>query len=927
MKKLLSVVLAVIIAFGTFSVAASAAESFASGVIVAEDGREFTWDIQRQYGTLRIYGEGEMPELSESPEWLQYDFTNIVIGDGITSVSDEAFLNADFLGNNEIIEFPESLKKIGDRAFYGCRLISEIDLSAITSIGSMAFYGCSGLKEFFIPAEVEEIGAYAIGYYCNEELDNEFAKIEDVKIYSYLNTTAHNYAVENEIEFVDLNDYSAFFTYEKYDEESVILTSYENCEYSKNISVPAKIDGFKVIGLGEFLFENTDVESVNVPNTVNRIHETAFLNAKKLKSISVQEGGRFASYEGGLYNKELTILYKYPEGADIVSFPEAIKEIGKEAFRGSAVTEISLPETVSSIDEGAFSYSSLKKIELSEGVTAIPQWAFASCESLSEISFNRITEIGENAFRGCKSLENVSFSAELKKIGAASFHGTGLKSVIIPDTVTNIGEKAFGYYSEDDVEFVKDEAFVIYGKSESSGKNYADKNGFEFVEWAPECPEIYYSYADTKAISIFWMKTSDAEYYELYRKTKDTEYELIYTATPNSKLYYVDFNVKNGEKYTYSVVAVKNGFRSDFDSKVTFKFVKLATPVLKSAEMTLDGILVTWNSVKNAEGYTIYRKTENGKWSRIADFKGNVTSFEDTTAKSGVNYTYTVKAYLDDIESGYNANGVSAMYLSIPKLKKAENASKGITVTWEKVKGANGYIIGRKTSKTSWVKIATLGDVSSYTDKTAKLGTTYTYTVVPVCDDVFGYYDDNGVTCKCVGMPKIESVSNASGGVSIKWNAVSKCSGYIVYRKTSGGSWKRLTKITDSAKTSYTDKTAKSGTKYYYAVKAYSGSTMSAYKTVSLVRLTTPKLVEAKSTKSGVRFQWGKVSGAEGYYIYRATGNGSFKKIATVKSGTTVSFVDKTSKKGVTYRYTVKAYKESSKSAHNTKGLSVKDKH
>lgn len=926
MKKFLSVVLAVIIALGTFSVAASAAESFATGVIAAEDGREFTWEISEEYGTLSIYGEGEMPEFSESPEWLQYDFRSLVIGDGITSVSDEAFLNAAFLGDNGSIQLPESLEKIGDRAFYGCRLIGEIDLSAITSIGSMAFYGCTELKEFFISADIKEIGEYAIGYYCNEELDDEFAEIEDVKIYSYLNTTAHNYAVENKFEFVDLGDYSAFFTYEKYDEESVILTSYQNCDYSKNISIPAEIDGFKVIGLGEFLFENSDVESVNVPNTVNRIHETAFLNAKELKSISVQAGGRFASYEGGLYNKELTILYKFPEGANDVLFPEDIKEIGKEAFRGSVVEDISLPETIRTIGEGAFSYSSLKKIELSEGVTAIPQWAFASCESLSEINFNRITEIGENAFRGCKSLENVGFSADLKKIGAAAFHGTGLESVIIPDSVTDIGEKAFGYYLEDDIEFVKKEDFVIYGKSESVGKTYAEENGFEFVEWAPECPEIYYSYADTKAISIFWLD-SGAECYELYRKTKDTEYELIYTATPDSKLYYVDFNVKNGEKYTYSVVAVKNGVRSDFDSKITFKFVKLATPVLKSAEMTLDGILVAWNSVKNAEGYTLYRKTENGKWSRIADFKGNVTSFEDTTAKSGVNYTYTVKAYLDDIESGYNANGVSAMYLSVPKLKKAENAPKGITVTWEKVKGANGYIIGRKTSKTSWVKIAALGDVSSYTDKTAKLGTTYMYTVVPVCDDVFGYYDDNGVTCKCVGMPKIDSVSNASGGVSIKWNAVSKCSGYIVYRKTSGGSWKRLTKITDSAKTSYTDKTAKSGTKYYYAVKAYNGSAVSAYKAVSLVRLTTPKLVEAKSTKSGVKFRWGKVSGAEGYYVYRATGNGSFKKIATVKSGSTVSFVDKTSKKGVTYRYTVKAYNGSSKSAHNTKGLSVKDKH
>ena len=51
----------------------------------------------------------------------------------------------------------------------------------------------------------------------------------------------------------------------------------------------------------------------------------------------------------------------------------------------------------------------------------------------------------------------------------------------------------------------------------------------------------------------------------------------------------------------------------------------------------------------------------------------------------------------------------------------------------------------------------------------------------------------------------------------------------------------------------------------------------------------------------------------------RKTGNGAWKQIANVKGGTKISYLDKTAKKGVTYKYTVKAY--------NTKGLSIKDKY
>ena len=725
-------------------------------------------------------------------------------------------------------------------------------------------------------------------------------------------------------------DFSQYFTYEILDDMSVMLTSFVDCPESNDVVIPTEIDGYAVVSLGEFLFEGSAAETVFIPSQVKNIHNTAFLGASHLKEITVQEGGKYASFEGGLYSSDLSVLYKFPEGAPEASFPEELAEIGAEAFRNSVVSEIIVPDTVAVIGEGAFSYSALADIVLTASVKLIPEWAFAGCENLTAVNLENVIEIDENAFRGCSSLAEVEFSSGLKAIGSAAFHGTAFADVTIPNCVEHIGEKAFGYYSKDDIEFVKAGGFNIYGKSGTAAQTYAEENGFIFEDKAPKAPVIFCGYADTVAVTVLWNVTQDADCYEIYRKTNEGDYKRIYVTDNNQETVYCDLAVENGKTYTYSIVAIKGNLNSGIENEISVKFIKLATPVLKSAEMTREGILVKWGSVKSAEGYMLFRCSENSGWVQIAEFKGKVTGFTDTTAESGVKYTYTVKAYCNEVESGCDFNGVSGMYLANPGLTKVGNSAKGLTVKWNKVQGADGYIIGRKTSKSSWTKIAQVGDVNSYNDKTAKAGTTYTYTVVPVSGDIKGFYDEVGLTCKCIAKVTTESVTNGTKGVNIKWGPVEYCSGYYVYRKQTGdAAWTRIANVKGAKASSYVDTTVKSGVEYTYTVKAYSGSYGSAYdaKGKTVICLSAPVLASVKSAKNGVTVKWEKVSGAGGYFVYRKTGTGGWERIANIKNGKTASFLDKTAKKGVTYTYTVKAYKGSTKSAYNAKGLTVRDKY
>ena len=911
--------------FTMFSVVGSAMDlPFASGSFYNSQNEEFCWEISQDGTTLTITGEGYL-ELNEAPEWSLYNFQKVVIGEGVCNIPQEAFLNATSL---ESVELSSTVSFIGDRAFYGCYNLKEIDFFNVRNIGAMAFYGCLAYIDITVPATVEEIGNYAFGYYCDEALDDEFAKIQGVAIFARTATTAKQYALENEIEYIDISDYTEFFEYVLFDNNTAFLIAFNDCPYSDEIIIPSEIDGYKVSALADNLFSGTDVKSVYIPSTVTIINPETFENASDLKEIICQEGGKYISVDGCLYNTDGYILLKVPEAkTEINEYPENFRTIYENAFRNSSVKEVVLPETVVNIREYAFAFSGVEKVIIPESVTLISEFAFFGSENLKEVVLPQsLEEIAANAFGHCSSLTEINLPYGLECIEGAAFHCAGLKSVVIPDSVNRIGDYALGYYSADDIEFVKDEAFEIQGRSGTTAEEYAIANGFKFADVSPEQPEIWYAYTDKISVTLFWEQTDDAESYEIYRKTEVTDFEKFAEIGVDEEPVYSDLTVFNGETYTYAVVAVNGNLRSSYEKTYDIKFISLDTPELVSAEMTTKGIYVKWNTVADAEGYILYRKTENTEWEEIADFKGKVKSFEDTTCQSGEIYSYTVKAYDSEIESSCDYDGVSAMFLSIPKLLKASNATKGIKITWEKVKGANSYIIGRKTSSTGWMKIAEVDDVDSYIDTTAKVGTTYTYTVVSVCDDVKGFYDEDGITYKRLSKVTTESATNTENGVKVTWKPVSKCSGYRVYRKTENGSYKRIATVKGSTKSYYIDKTAKSGTKYIYKVVAYSGSYTSYYTEVSRYYLDNPELLSAKSGKSGVTAKWETVKGVSGYYVYRKEGSGSYKKIATVKGGTKYSYLDKSAKKGRTYTYKVKAYYSKTTSAYsNTK--TVKDKY
>lgn len=187
---------------------------------------------------------------------------------------------------------------------------------------------------------------------------------------------------------------------------------------------------------------------------------------------------------------------------------------------------------------------------------------------------------------------------------------------------------------------------------------------------------------------------------------------------------------------------------------------------------------------------------------------------------------------------------------------------------------------------------------------------TYTYKVTFIGN----YEGEETLTYKVVPgkASKIVSKDTKQTYISLKWSTVKGADGYRIYVKTSSGSWKKLATVKGT--TSYKVKDLKAGTKYTFAVKAFSKSedgktTIWASEFAEQTFKTLPgktSSLTAKTSKNAVKLTWKAVTGADGYRVYVKTAKGGWKTVSTVKGKTTYTVKDL--KANTTYEYAVKAY-------------------
>ncbi len=198
--------------------------------------------------------------VSDSVFYNCTSLTSVTIPDGVTSIGDSAFEGCRSLTT---VTIPDSVTSIGDSAFYGCWLINTITIpNRVTSIGARAFVDCRGLTSVTISDSVMSIDEFTFSSCASlasitipdgvtsiksnafancsalekieipnsVEVVDTTAFINDTKtvIYCQKNSSAHTFAIDNNISFI-ANDDNTSVDLKKH----LIFTNHVNTDISE----------------------------------------------------------------------------------------------------------------------------------------------------------------------------------------------------------------------------------------------------------------------------------------------------------------------------------------------------------------------------------------------------------------------------------------------------------------------------------------------------------------------------------------------------------------------------------------------------------------------------------------------------------------------------------------------------------------------
>ncbi len=195
-------------------------------------------------------------------------------------------------------------------------------------------------------------------------------------------------------------------------EETVSIKSYKGD--SKDVVIPEKIEELPVNFIQVCAFAGTDIESVDIPDTVIAIGHNAFHSCKKLHTVKMGNGVETV-YDEAFKNCESLVILK---------LSSKLSEAGTAAFSGcTSLKELHIPKSFNKWYSEVFYNNSISKLTFEDGIENIGGYATL---------WDRET-----------ALKEVTFPASVKKLGEWTFGG-GVEHAYFLGDAPEFGKKPFG---------------------------------------------------------------------------------------------------------------------------------------------------------------------------------------------------------------------------------------------------------------------------------------------------------------------------------------------------------------------------------------------------------------------------------------------------------------------------------------------------
>ena len=492
---------------------------------------------------------------------------------------------------------------------------------------------------------------------------------------------------------------------------------------------------------------NKDIKSVRLPDAITQIPYKAFSGCTNLKNIRLPDSVTQID-EDAFGNCDL----QEQVVQEIVS-SDNITFIGSRAFEGNKnIFTVHIGKNVEYIQTETFNYMSTPSFHDCTNLTSIT----VSPENQTYTSINGLlcSKDGRSLLYVPVGISGrLDVPAGIETIGREAMHyAFSIKIVHIPKSVKKIGSDAFPIECTD----------VYYDGTEeqwneiSIGKNYnsdfpsgvtlhftcekhtyqngvCTRCGAKDPNYKLTAPSVKTDYLiSTGKPYIKWAAVAGASKYEVYRSgSKGGTYTLLGTTT---NLNYTDSKANAGYIYYYKVKAVNaNSIKSNYSATVAAT-CHCARPDVKPDYLISTGKpYIKWTAVPGASKYYVYRSgSSNGTYKYVGTT--TATNYTDNKANAGYTYYYKVKA-VSKVSSGANSYYSvvigATCHCARPSVKiTTSNGSPRLT--WNAVAGASQYEVYRATSKNgTYTKMFTTSNLS-YTNTSAKAGTTYYYKVKAV---------------------------------------------------------------------------------------------------------------------------------------------------------------------------------------------------
>ena len=326
---------------------------------------------------------------------------------------------------------------VGRWAFNNCTALTSIDLPSATTINGLAFGYCTALTTVNMP-NVKTIAARAFAGSGLRTADltkvtsigrNAFDACENLTIYAPLYSYAHQYALDNGINYAETFVDEVKSVSHEFVDDKVIFTVTTGAAFYSSVKVTTGDDFYGSLGSTSTYVVNSDgdyvwtIEIDKPRKTTDYIFAVCYSGTKEY-SYDAYYYPIVLEYSYEVLDGEAIIIGYDGEGGDITipstidGYPVTaigdnafswcfsitsvdtgnVTVIGKYAFSYSSLSEINMPN-VTTIGESAFEYSDLASASMPK-VTTIGAWAFCGC-ALTSIDLTNVTAVGDYAFYAC----------------------------------------------------------------------------------------------------------------------------------------------------------------------------------------------------------------------------------------------------------------------------------------------------------------------------------------------------------------------------------------------------------------------------------------------------------------------------------------------------------------------------------------------